>query len=210
MRKFIAALLVATAPVIALPLVAAIPTASAATVTELGDLSNLSAIAMDTQKIAKTGDLVAAEKRITDFETAWDQAAGTMQPLSPPKWHAVDVAADRAIEGLRAATPNQSDVDAALAGLVAELDNPGAGTPVAAAATDTTAAAGATFAVTNADGSPLPCEVSLKTVRDAAATKTPSDQAKYDEALNKGLERCNADDDARADGFFATAFALLG
>jgi hypothetical protein len=66
------------------------------------------------------------------------------------------------------------------------------------------------FAVTNADGSALPCEVALKTLRDAATTKTPKDQAAYDTAMNKGLERCNADDDKRADGFFADAFALLG
>lgn len=46
-------------------------------------------------------------------------------------------------------------------------------------------------------------------MRDTAGSKKPSDQAKYDEAMNKGLERCNADDDKRADGFFAAAFALL-
>jgi hypothetical protein len=82
-------------------------TSMAATVTELGDLSSLSAIAADTLTVAKTGDLAAAGKRITDFETAWDQAAGTMQPLSPPKWKAIDMAADLAIEGLRASHPSQ-------------------------------------------------------------------------------------------------------
>jgi len=62
----------------------------------------------------------------------------------------------------------------------------------------------------NADGSPLPCEVALETLRTAAAGRTPTDQAKYDQLLGKGLERCNADDDKRADGFFADAYALLG
>lgn len=204
MRKLAVAMFLAIAPLATAPL-AALP-AIAATISELGDLGALSAIAADTLVIAKTGDLKAAEKRVTDFESAWDQAAGSMQPLSPEKWHAVDMAADRAIEGLRAGAPVQADVEAALAGLIAELDNPGAG----AAATPVAAAAPAgTFAVTNADGSPLPCEVALKTVRDAAGSMKPTDQGAYDGAMNKGLERCNADDDKRADGFFAAAYALL-
>lgn len=208
MRKLFAALLLAAAPISALPVAVMMTSGSyAAVITELGDLSPLSAIAGDSLTIARTGNLVAAQQRITDFETAWDQAAGSMQPLSPTRWGAIDVAADRAIEGLRAASPNQGDVEAALAGLIAELDNPGAGLPATAPAVPATAG----FAVTNADGSPLPCEVALKAVRDAAAAgKSPSDQGAYDTAMNKGLERCNADDDKRADGFFADAFALLG
>lgn len=207
MRSILAALLIASAPVVASAALFPLP-ALAAMMTELGDLSALSAIAQDTLVIARTGDLAAAEKRITDFESAWDQAAGTMQPLSPPKWKAVDVAADGAIEALRAGAPTEADVEAALATLIAELDNPGANAPAATASAQ--AAPAVAFAVTNADGSPLPCEVALKTLRDAAAGKSPSDQSKYDEALNKGLERCNADDDKRADTFFATAFGLLG
>ncbi len=49
----------------------------------LGDLSALTAIAADVQKIAATGDLAAAEKRITDFETEWDKNQDTMRPLNP-------------------------------------------------------------------------------------------------------------------------------
>lgn len=206
MRKLIAALLIATAQVVAIPFAATLNSAYAATQSELGDLSALSAIASDTLTMARTGHLVAAQDRITDFETAWDQAAGTMQPLSPAKWQAVDLAADRAIEALRAANPTQTEVEDAVSGLISALDNPGAGQPAAAAPAP---AAAAGFAVTNADGSPLPCEVALKAVRDASATKTATDQAAYDTAMAKGLERCNADDDKRADGFFADAFALL-
>jgi len=204
MRKLVVALVLALAPLTGAALVIPGP-AFAATVTELGDLSSLSAIAIDTLAIAKTGDLAAAQKRITDFETAWDNAAGTMQPLSPEKWQAVDAAADRAIGSLRAATPNQADAEAALGVLIAALDNPGASagpaTPVAAPSVG--------FAVTNADGSPLPCEVALKALRDAAATRTPADKAKFDETMGKGIDRCNADDDKRADGIFADAYALL-
>jgi len=70
-------------------------------------------------------------------------------------------------------------------------------------------AASAAFAVTNADGNPVPCEDALKALRALATTQHPTDQAKYDELVNKGVDRCNADDDKRADGFFADAFALL-
>jgi len=56
----------------------------------LGDLSALSAIVADTQKIAATGDLKAAEHRITDLETAWDDAEATMRPEDPTAWSNVD------------------------------------------------------------------------------------------------------------------------
>lgn len=211
MRNLVAALLLAGAPLAALPFALAAATgAYAATVTELGDLAPLAAIAADTMALTRTGDLAAAQTRITDFESAWDRAAGAMQPLSPARWGAVDVAADVAIESLRAPNPSQPNAEAALAGLIAELDNPGAGLPAATAGAPVAAAAVAVaFAVTNADGSPLPCEVALKSVREAAASKTPSDQPAFDTAMSKGLERCNADDDKRADGFFADAFGLL-
>jgi len=208
MHKLTLALLLAVVPITLAPAVIGAATAQAApTASELDDLTGMSAIVADTLAIAKTGDLVAAEKRIGDFETAWDQAAGTMQPKSPAKWGAVDRAADVAIEGLRAPNPSQSTVEVALGGLLAALDNPGAGAavgvPVAAAV-----AKGA-FSVTNADGSPLPCEVALKTLRDASGISKPTDQSKFDDLQAKGIERCNADDDKRSDAFFADAYALL-
>jgi hypothetical protein len=39
----------------------------------LGDLSSLKAIIADVQAIAARGDLTAAAKRITDYESAWDE-----------------------------------------------------------------------------------------------------------------------------------------
>ncbi len=204
MHKFPFVLMLLVAPLASLSMLVAAPAYAAAAVTELGDLSSLRGIAEDTLQIVKTGDLKAAQLRITDFETAWDGAAGTMRPLSPPKWVVIDHAADAAIGALRAPQPVEADAEAALNGLIAALDNPSA-TAVAQAS----AGAVQAFPVANADGSPLPCEVALNTLREAANGKTPTDQAKYDTLMNKGLERCNADDDKRADGFFADAFALL-
>lgn len=182
--------------------IGALPAMAAASLTELGDMASFRAIVADSLGLVQSGDLGGAAKRITDFETVWDQAAGTLRPLSVEKWTSIDHAADAAIEDLRAAAPDATASAQALTALLAVLDNP-AGTAPAAAAT-------AAFAVSNADGSPLPCEVALETLRNAAASKKPSDQAKYDQLMGKGLDRCNADDDKRADGFFADAYALLG
>lgn len=58
----------------------------------------------------------------------------------------------------------------------------------------------------------VPCEEMLKDLRAAQASVTPTagDKAKVAELEAKGIERCNADDDKRADEFFASALKLLG
>ena len=57
-----------------------------------------------------------------------------------------------------------------------------------------------------------PCEDTLKTLRaaEAAATLSAADKAKVSELEAKGIERCNADDDKRADEFFAQAMKVMG
>jgi hypothetical protein len=74
----------------------------------LGDLSPMKAIIADVQKIVATGDMAAAAARITDFETAWDDAEAGMRPLNPDAWSKIDDAAD----------------NPALTNLMAALDNP--------------------------------------------------------------------------------------
>jgi hypothetical protein len=58
----------------------------------------------------------------------------------------------------------------------------------------------------------VPCENMLKDLRAALQTAKPSDAdaAKIKDLEDKGIERCNADDDARADQFFAQALKILG
>lgn len=90
----------------------------------LGDLSPLKTIIADVQKIAATGDFKAAEARITDFETMWDSDEAGMKPLNPANWGNVDDAADKALKSLRRGTPSAEVVNPALAGLMAELDDP--------------------------------------------------------------------------------------
>jgi hypothetical protein len=57
-----------------------------------------------------------------------------------------------------------------------------------------------------------PCEDMLKTVRAAekATTLKAADKTKVSELETKGVERCNADDDKRADDFFAQALKIMG
>jgi hypothetical protein len=59
---------------------------------------------------------------------------------------------------------------------------------------------------------PVPCEDMLREVKSAlsAAKLTDTDKTKVADLENKGVERCKADDDARADAFFTQALALMG
>ena len=71
----------------------------------LGDLSKFRVITVDTLKIAKTGDLKAAEKRITDMETAWDVSTNELQALDKINWRKLDLALDHVLFELRADKP---------------------------------------------------------------------------------------------------------
>lgn len=58
----------------------------------------------------------------------------------------------------------------------------------------------------------VPCENMLKDVRTAKASAklSDADKAKVDELEAKAVERCNADDDTRADKFLADAMKIMG
>ena len=66
-------------------------------------------------------------------------------------------------------------------------------------------------AVTSASAEITPCEDMLKQLRDAEKTAKlgDADKAKVTELEQKGLERCKADDDKRADGFFEEAIKIV-
>ena len=164
---------------------------------DLGDLSAMRVIVVETQNLVARSDLAAAKARITDFETAWDAAERDLRNRSDRKWNAVDEAADEALDAIRSdAAPEVSR--AALSSLLAQLDNPG---PVANGS-----------AVARNSNRPVPCEDLLRQLRTAKA-KTPLDdarRAKLAELESKGIERCNADDDAHADVSFREALKLMG
>jgi hypothetical protein len=169
----------------------------------LGDLSPMVAIVTDVQGLVAKGDLAGAATRITDLETAWDDAEATMRPMNPEAWGAVDGLIDTALTSLRTGAPQAEAVTAALVALQA-----GMAAPVADADGAVQMVAG--IAVTDAGGHALPCETMIDAVRAKPADKlSPADQAKVTDLQTKATERCNADDDARADAFSAQALAIL-
>ncbi|MBN9310917.1 hypothetical protein [Devosia sp.] len=90
------------------------PEASAQTQAGLGDLSKFVAIVADVQTIAAGGDFTAAEQRVRDYESAWDQAETGLRPLDRDAWGVIDEANDGAFSALRAATPNAATIAASL------------------------------------------------------------------------------------------------
>ena len=90
----------------------------------LGDLSSLKTIIADVQALAAKGDLGAAAKRITDWESAWDAGETAIRPLNPTDWGNIDAASDAALGALRAKAPSPDNVNSALAALMATLNDP--------------------------------------------------------------------------------------
>lgn len=183
------------------------PTAQDASATQasagLGDLSAYKTIVTDTQAIAATGDYTAAERRITDLETLWDKNAAALRQGDRGAWNNVDAAADGAFKALRAGAPDKATVDVALARLATTLDAPAATTAAASGPVQYVSG----IAVTDQSGRALPCEELIGQLRDAIGTTTPTTAVSGLQA--KALERCNADDDARADAYSAQALAQI-
>lgn len=177
------------------------PASAAPASAGLGDLGAYKTIVTDTQTIAATGDFAAAEHRISDLETLWDQNAAALRQADRAAWSAVDAAADDAFSALRAKIPDSGAVDVALANLLGTLE-----APVSAAATGQVQYV-AGIAVSDASGRALPCEDLIGQLRDAIGTTPPS--AAVADLQSKALERCTADDDAHADAFSAQALALI-
>ena len=97
---------------------------AAAAQTGLGDLSNFKTIIADVQALVDKGDMPGATKRITDFETAWDQAETAIRPLNQAQWGNIDQAAAGALSSVRKGKPAPAAAKAALATLMATQNDP--------------------------------------------------------------------------------------
>jgi hypothetical protein len=72
--------------------------------------------------------------------------------------------------------------------------------------------AAASFIPSIAHAADAPCEDSITALKGTIKTVAPKPDmmAKVQVLLDKALERCNADDDKRANGFTADAMKLMG
>jgi hypothetical protein len=104
--------------------VAMVLATSAMAAGKLGDLSSFETIANDTLVLVDKGDLKGAERRITDFETAWDQAEKKLYRKNKAEWSVIDDAADAAIESLRARSPDAVSAQKNVSALIDTIRNP--------------------------------------------------------------------------------------
>ena len=96
--------------------------AQAATASKLGSLAPFRTIATDVSTLVNKGDFVAAKKRVTDLESAWDGAEAGIKPRSAADWHLVDKSLDKLYSAIRDSKPDVAACKKALLDVLATMD----------------------------------------------------------------------------------------
>lgn len=93
----------------------------AAPMSRLGDLSRFRVITQDTRDLLDRGDQAGATARVTDLETAWDDAQAKLKPRDPAAWTTTDGKIDTVLRELRSTSPDAASEKTALDALLAAL-----------------------------------------------------------------------------------------
>lgn len=86
------------------------------------DIANFRKITEDTLSLVQAGNLSAAKSRVTDLETAWDNAEARLKPINKTKWTEIDGSIDKVLRQLRAAHQDAEGCKTALQSLLTVLN----------------------------------------------------------------------------------------
>jgi uncharacterized membrane-anchored protein len=95
--------------------------ANAGKASPLGDMTPFIVISQDTLAMLVAGKQAPATTRITDLESAWDNAQATLKRRNADEWHAVDDRIDVVLRELRSTSPNPASEKTALQALLSQM-----------------------------------------------------------------------------------------
>ena len=86
-----------------------------------GDLAPITNVSQDIGGLVQSGQQKQATARASDLETAWDDAAPSLQAKNPDRWKTLDGQVDAVLKGVRASTPDRAKESTAVSMLLSSL-----------------------------------------------------------------------------------------